>query len=307
MSYYTERHGMRKPIEKTYEIDPGKYAVFLGCCEKYYDNIDWKYPEECEDGRGCCGLDRWKLAEDMKYEIPSLFISDSGEIGVPRVIHNVFKKEPEVDEYDQYALLDFIEFMFENVRDILKGDYHKFFNHYHITTKTTSVIREQFKDEINASFEKTGLLYTLNMNGEVERIVENSVISADILNSVSTIKEQGTKELLQEALALYRSHDSNASRDAVEKLWDAFERLKTYYAQMDKKTSSKTIINDMADGSSDYISLFEEEFQKLTKIGNSFRIRHHETNKIDITDRRYYDYFFNRCLSLIALAVQYLK
>ena len=48
-------------------------------------------------------------------------------------------------------------------------------------------------------------------------------------------------------------------------------------------------------------------FKSLTSIGNHYRIRHHETDKINITDSRYYDYFFNRCLSLIALAIQYLQ
>ena len=112
---------------------------------------------------------------------------------------------------------------------------------------------------------------------------------------------------MQEAIDLHRSHDPNAARDACEKLWDAFERLKTYYSNLNKQDSANKIISDMSDGSGDYNALFTEEFKKLTKIGNEFRIRHHETDKIDITDIHYYDYFFNRCLSLIALAVQYLK
>lgn len=62
----------------------------------------------------------------------------------------------------------------------------------------------------------------------------------------------------------------------------------------------------MAGGKTEYITMFDAEFIELTKIGNNFRIRHHETNKIDITDVRHYDYFFNRCLSMIALAIQYL-
>ena len=57
----------------------------------------------------------------------------------------------------------------------------------------------------------------------------------------------------------------------------------------------------------DFVKLFDTEFKALTDIGNSFRIRHHETDRTDITDIRYYDYFFNRCLSLIALAIQYLE
>ena len=44
MPYYTERHGMRSPISKTYIINPTMYGLLLNCCEKYYDNIAWKYP-----------------------------------------------------------------------------------------------------------------------------------------------------------------------------------------------------------------------------------------------------------------------
>lgn len=66
-------------------------------------------------------------------------------------------------------------------------------------------------------------------------------------------------------------------------------------------------MNDMSCGQNTYEVLFEDEFNSLTKIGNSFRIRHHETDKIEINDIRYYDYFFNRCLSLIATAIQYLQ
>ena len=63
----------------------------------------------------------------------------------------------------------------------------------------------------------------------------------------------------------------------------------------------------MANDHDDFVELFNTEFKILTDIGNNYRIRHHETNKIDIIDIRYYDYLFNRCLSLIALAIQYLE
>lgn len=66
-------------------------------------------------------------------------------------------------------------------------------------------------------------------------------------------------------------------------------------------------MNAMANGSDDFANLFNDEFKTLTDIGNHYRIRHHEIDKINITDIRYYDYLFNRCLSLIAIAVQYLE
>lgn len=62
----------------------------------------------------------------------------------------------------------------------------------------------------------------------------------------------------------------------------------------------------MANSHDEFINLFHTEFITLTVIGNNFRTRHHETNKIDITDIRHYDYLFSRCVSLIALAIQYM-
>ena len=56
---------------------------------------------------------------------------------------------------------------------------------------------------------------------------------------------------------------------------------------MDKKASATKIVSDIAGGQTDYIALFNAEFKALTDIGNNFRIRHHETNKIDITDIRH--------------------
>ena len=113
--------------------------------------------------------------------------------------------------------------------------------------------------------------------------------------------------MLDDAIIAYKTPHPSARQSAVEKIWDALERLKTYYTTLDKKNSAAKIVSDMAHGQIEFIDLFNSEFKVLTDIGNNFRIRHHETNKTDITDSKHYDYFFNRCLSLIALAIQYLK
>ena len=107
MAYYTERHGMRTPIVKTYDISIEKYALLLHCCEKYYDNLAWKYPAQCPDGQGCCGIDQEQFRLDLRYEIPPLYRDDSDRIAVPAIHHNVFNGDTQ-PEYDQYALLDFI-------------------------------------------------------------------------------------------------------------------------------------------------------------------------------------------------------
>ena len=306
MAYYTERHGMRRPVAKTYDITVEKYALLFQCCEKYYNNIAWKYPAQCPDGQGCCGIDQEQFSLDLKYEIPTLYRDDSDRIAVPAIHHNVFNGDSQ-DKYDQYALLDLIEFFAENVHDVVVGSFHSYWDHHHLTCQNSRNVCAQFRDEINSIFQKTGLLYSLNTDLQVERIVENSPLTPEVEATIATVKEPGTLELLKEAILLHKSPYPTDIRDATEKIWDAFERLKTYYTTLNKRDSAAKIVNDMSGGQDDYITLFDTEFNALTKIGNNFRIRHHETDKIEITDIRYYDYFFNRCLSLIALAIQYLQ
>lgn len=307
MAYYTERHGMRRPVAKTYDISIEKYALLLHCCEKYYNNLAWKYPEQCPDGHGCCGIDHEQFRMDLRYEIPSLYRDNADCIAVPTVHYNIFSSNNEEDEYDQFALLDLIEFFAKNVRDVVVGGFHSYWGHHHLTCQNSRNVCAQFRDEINNIFQKTGLLYKLNTNLQVERIVENSPLTPAVESAIAAVKEAGARELLQEAILLHRSPYPADIRDAVEKLWDAYERLKSYYTTMKKDKSAEKIVNDMAAGQAPYVTLFDTEFRALTNIGNGFRIRHHETDKVEITDVRYYDYFFNRCLSLIALAIQYLQ
>lgn len=307
MTYYTQRHGMRKSINKTYTITPQMYELLFKCCERYYNNIAWKFPDMCPDGHGCCGLDENAFQTALKFEVPDLFLDSYGRPGIPKTYNLAFEEKERWDEFDQFALLDYIEFFAQNCRDVNIGSFHSFFSHYHMTCKKTDFIYAQFQSDINDVFEKTGLLYRLTDEKTIERIVEDSPLTPEIESRVAQVREPGTRQLLEEAIALYKMPYPDSARDAVEKIWDAFERLKTYYTNLDKRASASKIVGDMADGNQNYNELFDAEFKALTEIGNDYRIRHHETNKIDITDPRHYDYFFNRCLSLIALAIQYLQ
>lgn len=242
-------------------------------------------------------FDEKGFANRIKIKIPSLFRNEFDRICVPT--HD--------DDYDQYALLDFIEFFAQNMEDISEQWNNKKYRNYQtIDCLQTSDIFEDFQGAINEIFIESGLLYELTDEKIIERIVENSPLTTEIEDKFAAVHEVGTKELLKDAIALYKTPNPSARQDSVEKIWDAFERLKTYYTPLDKKHSSEKIVKDMADGNSDFVDLFNNEFKMLTDIGNKYRIRHHETDKIDITDVRYYDYLFNRCLSLISLAIEYL-
>ena len=158
---------------------------------------------------------------------------------------------------------------------------------------------QQFISEINAILSINEIPFYLSEEG----IVSSFELKLD-KGLIDNINEIGLKELLQEAQTYF---DNNQKNIAVEKIWDAFERLKTYYfPTLDKKKSCTKIVDDISHDDTNYKEFFNQEFQYLTNIGNKFRIRHHEVGKIEIIDPNYYDYFYHRCLSLIALSIQYL-
>ncbi|MGJ0909156.1 AbiJ-NTD4 domain-containing protein [Clostridium botulinum] len=299
MKLYTERRGIRAPLEKTYSINRDMYSLLLDCCKRYQKNLTHIFTLNCHHDftdSNYIAFDEKGFITRIKIRIPSLFRDEFDRICAPAYD----------DEYDQYALLDLIEYFALNIEDISERWNNRYQNYKTIDCLKTSDIFKNFKEEINEIFTEAGLLYELTDEKIIERIVENSPLTIEIENSFAAVHEVGTRELLKDAVALYKTPNSTARQDSVEKIWDAFERLKTYYTTLDKKHSAEKIVNNMSGRNSEFFDLFNDEFKRLTDIGNKYRIRHHETNKIDITDVRYYDYLFNRCLSLIALAIEYL-
>ena len=300
MEYYTQRNGLRKAITKTYLIDDNMYGVLFDCCTRYKKYLAWKYPVDCADGRGIYSIDDDMLRRDLTYEVPGLYRDECDNIAVPKNDAYGF-----LAEYDRYSILDFIEFVSANCKDISNVYYHKYFGHEDLTFADTNDIRAEFESEINNLFVKIGLLYQFNEQHQIIRIEEHGVLNDKIERNVDLIQEDGLKKLLQEAINFHYDKNPESWSLAVEKLWDALERLKTYYSS-DKKQSSQQLIETMANGQTEFVSLFEDEFKYLTSIGNKFRIRHHENGVVDIKDIKHYDYFFNRCLSLVSLAIKYL-
>ncbi len=306
MDLYSVRHGYRSEKSKTYDVSIEAYSLLFDCCKRYLLCLAWKFPRQCEDGRGICNYDAEQLDIDLKFEIPDLY-RDDGVIDTPRIRSNVFEIGSHPDEFSPYAIFDFIEYIAYYAKDYTAGDYHSYFNHYHYSFGEGKTKAKEFCVEIKNIFEKTGLLYTINDDFQVERVLVNSTLSEETDELIDGTKEAGLRELIQEAISLYKRPNPNSVRDATEKLWDAFERMKTYYTELDKKDSANTIIHNIASHNAQFENMLQEEFIALTKIGNTYRIRHHETDKIEIEDNNHYDYFFNRCLSVILLALRYLE
>ena len=130
----------------------------------------------------------------------------------------------------------------------------------------------------------------LNNNG-------SSIIKLSKVEKVLTI-DQELNILIEEAKK--RFENPKDKQIALEKLWDSFERIKTYFDHNKSKSAEELVKLISSDFDYEFI---KSEFQSLTTIGNDYRIRHHETNRKDIKDIRHVEYLFFRMLALLNLCV----
>ena len=213
--------------------------------------------------------------------INDLVLEDITKFYIPK--HYVGSELVEINEFSDFK---------EGTSPFTVFDVIESFNRH--TTKSS-----QFRNEINAIFKLNNINVELR-NGEVHS-TSNKAIGLD---DSTNINEAGIEELIRIAEDLYNKGEYSY---AVEKIWDAFERIKTYYSTLDKKKSAEKIINDISYGNEHIKKMFDNEFKVLTDTGNSYRIRHHEINKIDISKELHYKYFYKRCLALISVIVENLQ
>lgn len=157
-----------------------------------------------------------------------------------------------------------------------------------------------FTKRINIILNSHDICYELKDGQILNRLSHEILLNTDIAGP-----ETGLTELVQESVRFM--NDGNYQL-AVEKVWDAFERLKSYFCSpsIDKKKSVEVILDRLSGDSAEYRNLFNNELREITDIGNRFRIRHHEVMKIEIPDDRYRRYFYKKCYSLISTILEFI-
>lgn len=123
-----------------------------------------------------------------------------------------------------------------------------------------------------------------------------------IRQSIPSTGDDQADELLEEACTKFRDENPVLRKEALERLWDAWERLKTICDPNNKKRSAELLIS-MAGHDATFEHLLSEEAFALNRIGNEFQIRHYETGKIPVSESSQVDYFFHRCFAMIWLLV----
>lgn len=137
----------------------------------------------------------------------------------------------------------------------------------------------------------------LEFNGNYVNNQSKDLINENLPNTV----EEGIKNLIIES-KIYINKDSYSEKKiALDKLWDAFERLKTI-ENSNKKVSTDMIISKVSNTEEIY-DLINSEFEELTTIGNSYLIRHSEIKQNMLPDYHIIEYLYFRMLSLISLVL----
>ena len=279
---FTERHGGMKP--RTGEVLDAVTATGLMELVSARINEQWfgaAFPFACQDGQGNAGTDTRKL-QTMLATYDVIWPDD-------------WRGSSERPQDSQ--IFDLIEFSYEHIGEPNDYAHHSYWGHSHYTYDQVAG-RKKFEAEINRIFDRNGMGFELKQ-GEVTRVAPTGL--AEVLaQSVFKTGDATLDELLEDSRSKFLHRDLKVRKESLEKLWDAWERLKTIAPGKNKAKQAQGLLEEAASEPA-FSARLEKEAKELTDIGNSFMIRHAETNKIPIVDSSQVDYLFHRMFSMIRL------
>jgi hypothetical protein len=264
--YYSDRTRGPRP-RRNQEITEAAWGGVVALVERGVARATFgnDFPLECEDGEAICGCDVRAFGLALKAEIPELDWPFN-ERTIPPTL----------------AVLDLLEFIYRHASAPRERDYHSFYRHSHFTFDVDKG-RDEMWEQINRLLARGGMAYELDGYGKIERLASPAV-EVQLERELPPTRDQEFDNLLATAIAKYRSPEIAVRREALEQLWDAFERSKTIL-EGKKKTGAKALVRVATEGADPAeAKLVEAEMRELTGIGNSFRIRHHETGVAEMSD-----------------------
>lgn len=283
--YFSEREtGLPPQVEE--EITERAYLGLVSIIHKLIENNAFgeAFPARCGYHQDISGINRTAFDNAL--------ISD---IGTKDYDYIYFYKE-------KLKVLDLIEFCYKYVAKPTSTGNGSCWNHDHYVYDHEKGQKE-FRKYINELFKRHGLAYELKENGQVIRLIP--FVFQESLQSFFDTGNAELNELLEQAKEKYLSPDPNPTlrREALEKLWDAWERLKTM-ENPSNKVNSIQLLFDKASSEPKFKELLDKEGAQLNNIGNNFYIRNTELNQTPINSGDHFDYLFQRMFAMIHLLLK---
>lgn len=251
-NYFTDREYGTRP-QKIEVIDERLWAGLYSLIQTGIGNGSFglRFPEKCPDGNGPCGCDEQAFRQVLGAEVPWIEWPLSPN-EVP----------------DTPVILDLLEFCASAVGEPIQDDFHSYYRHYHLSWNRDAGLA-RFVANVNLLFRRNSVAYELTTAGEARRLLPQ-VIANTVGWALFHTGDEEADRLLEAARHRILSPKPDDRRDALEKLWDAFERLKTLEPGTDKRKQADALLDRVAAPDSGFRQALGREATELTKIGNSF-------------------------------------
>jgi hypothetical protein len=223
-----------------------------------------RYAETCPEGGGPIGTDELAFWTAMRARFSSL------------------ETRPWLRGVDEappiHAVMNMIEFCWRSVGKPIKRGYHSYLRHDHLSFDEEEG-QAEFQEAINEIFRLNGLAFNLDDDGQIQRLAP-PVLGEALQGTSFATGDSVLDGMLEDAREKFLSPDESVRREALEKLWDAFERVKTLEPGADKSVQAKALLDKAAQGSGPkFRDALDKEAFALRDIGNNFHIRHSETTQ----------------------------
>ncbi|MDO8631331.1 MAG: hypothetical protein Q7R41_12640 [Phycisphaerales bacterium] len=280
--YFTDREfGTQPPTH--HEITKTTWGGLTTLVQRSISKGDFgnAFHDGCPDSPStCCGTDDRAFVRTLRAEVPSWADWDA----LP----------------DVATACDFLEFCHRYIALASAHSHHGFYGHDHLKFDIAGG-RAKFRGEVNFLLQRNGITLHMSDDGLMERILDDPT-GESVRRALFQTGDSSLDQLLEEARTKFKSPSPRIRQEALERTWDAWERLKTV-KDADKKRGSALLL-DACTSEPLMRSALEEEAKALTAIGNGFRIRHSETNKPEIVDAEHVDFVFQRMFAMLLLILR---
>jgi hypothetical protein len=215
-SFYSDRTSSPKPRD----VERVTQAAWRGLIALIESKIEssWlarEFPKPCPDGNGVAGTDQQNLFDMLSALVGIEWPPYRGE------------------EPDTAMALDLVDFVAQRVAKPVQTEWHSYWKHHDLDFEVQQG-RNEFREAVNLIFRRTGVAFELTEDMRTARLgpPETRQVIADLRPATG---DAILDELLANARRRYLSRDVGEERLGLEKLWDAFERLKTIEPGPDKK------------------------------------------------------------------------
>lgn len=284
-SYFSEREGVVPTAEEA-EIGQSFWAGFVALISQRIGNNGFaeSFPLCCSDTGLPHDTDVQTLGCLFSAEIHSLkWPLDPGAM-------------PQTAE-----VLDSAEFFWRHVSEVTDRRGHSSrswgFQHYHFIAFDRALGRSNYRSDVNRLLRRCAHPYFLDDCGKARRRLAPTVQTI-IRKTHFRTGDAELDRLLVEACEKFESPDLTVQREALERLWDSWERLKSLMLP-DKADSTKKLLDEFV-AEPQLRQKVESDARDLTWIGNNLMIRHSEVSKPQVARTEHVDYLFLRLFALMS-------